>query len=185
MIKGFFFDLDGTLVDTHMANYEAYHRALLDVGVDVSLEEFKKYIGHQAQVFLPKLAPGLTKEDYVAIGERKSRYYADLMHVTTLNTHLVGFMDLIKGSKLVLVTTAKRKNAEAVLAHHNLRPYFDYIITAEDVEKSKPSPDAYLLALDKTELIAAEALAFEDSDVGRQAADAAGIATVMINQFAL
>ena len=49
MIKGFFFDLDGTLVDTHHANFEAYKRALQDFGVDISFDDFKKTIGMQAK----------------------------------------------------------------------------------------------------------------------------------------
>ena len=185
MIKGFFFDLDGTLVDTHQANFEAYKRAIFEVsGNEISFEDFKKGIGHVAKTFLPWFAPGLEDADYKRIISLKAEYYKDLMHLTELNAGLIGLMDAVKEDALiVLVTSAKRKNAEAVLAHHNLEKYFDYTIAAEDVGQSKPATAAYELALQKTGLLHHEAIAFEDSEAGKRAAEAAGIAVVMIKSF--
>lgn len=186
MIRGFFFDLDGTLVDTHRANFEAYRRAIQEVsGAEITFEDFKRSIGHVAKTFLPWFAPGLKPEAYEKISQLKAAYYKDLMHLTELNSKLVGFMDTVRDAQLVLVTTAKRQNAEAVLAHHELSGYFDIIITGEDVQHSKPDPEAYLLALQKTGLQLTEVIAFEDSDSGRQAAEAAGIPVVMIGSFAV
>ena len=56
-----------------------------------------------------------------------------------------------------------------VLAHLNrldLVRYFDFILTAEDVEYVKPQPDLFLLALDKLKLSSKEAVVFEDSPNG-------------------
>lgn len=184
MIRGFLFDMDGTLVDTHQPNFEAYRRALEDFGVSISYDDFKKTIGHQAQTFLPWLAPGLTEVDYLEIAERKAQYYQELVHLTTKNVRLVKFLDGIREeNKTALVTTAKRRNALAVLRHHELLDKFDLIITAEDVAQSKPAPDAYRLALTRLGLTAKEAIAFEDSPAGAEAAEAAGIAVVPIGDF--
>jgi HAD superfamily hydrolase (TIGR01509 family) len=186
MIKGFFFDLDGTLVDTHMANFEAYRRAIQDVAAtEIAFDAFKKSIGQVAKTFLPQLVPGLQEIDYERIAALKADYYRDQMHMTQLNEGLVAFMELVKDAHLVLVTTAKRRNAEAVLRHHNLERFFSVIITSEDVEHAKPNPEAYQLALRKTGLTAAEAVAFEDSEVGHVAAESAGLSVVMINTFTL
>lgn len=184
MVKGFFFDLDGTLVDTHRANFEAYQRAIKEVsGVDITWENFKETIGHVAKTSLPTLIPKLDEKMFQRIVELKADYYKDLMHLTQLNTNLIAFMDVMKDAEIVLVTTAKRRNAEAVLAHHKLTKYFDHIITGDDVEQSKPAPDAYELALSKTGLSPHEAIAFEDSDTGRQAAEAAGLQVIMVSNF--
>lgn len=186
MIHGFFFDLDGTLVDTHQANYEAYRRAILEVsGVEITFEQFKTTVGHVATTFLPWFVPNADPEVYARIATLKATYYKGFMHLTRLNTALVSFMDLMKDSQLVLVTTAKRKNAEAVLAHHGLTDLFDHIVTAENVAQSKPAPDAYLRALQLVSLQPAEVIVFEDSDAGRQAAEAAGLSVVMVNNFSL
>lgn len=186
MIRGFFFDLDGTLVDTHEANYEAYKRALADHGVDITFNDFKRTIGMQAKDFLPKLAPNLDKDAHEAIAHLKAGYYKDLIHLSTLNKALHGFMhSMSEHYTTALVTTAKHANAMAVLEYHEIKGYFDHIITANDVVKSKPAPDGYILALERTGLKASEVIAFEDSDVGRQAAEAAGISVVMVREFAV
>ena len=186
MVKGFFFDLDGTLVDTHQANFEAYRRAVQEVsGAELTFEQFTRSIGNVAKTFLPWFAPGLQEADYQRMANLKAHYYKDLMHLTRLNAELVDFMHSMKNVQMVLVTAAKRVNAQAVLAHHGISDAFAYIITAEDVEHSKPAPDAYILALKRTGLQADEALAFEDSETGIRAAEAAGIRVVPVNNFAV
>jgi beta-phosphoglucomutase len=186
MIRGLFFDLDGTLVDTHQANYEAYRKAIAEVsGNELSLDEFKRGIGHSAKEFLPWFAPGLSEAEYDQIVSRKRECYKDLMHLTRLNVELVNFMRSLTNTQRVLVTSAKRRNAQIVLEHHGLKDAFSYIIAGDDVERAKPDPEGYLMALQKTGLQPTEALAFEDSEVGRSAAESAGLHVLMIDVFAL
>lgn len=185
MIQGFFFDLDGTLVDTHRANFEAYRRALAEFNVEITYEQFKKTIGHQAQTYLPWLAPGLASKEYKKIAERKAVHYQDVMHLTAANKSLLQFLNAIRPNHVVaLVTTAKRENANAVLLHYGLADIFDVVVASDDVYASKPSPECYQLALKKVGLEAKEVIAFEDSSPGAAAAEAAGIAVVRIERFA-
>ncbi|MBL8030711.1 MAG: HAD family phosphatase [Candidatus Doudnabacteria bacterium] len=184
MIKGFFFDLDGTLVDTHRANFEAYRQALEDFGIELTFDEFKKSIGHQAKTFLPWFAPNLSSDELDEIAEKKKRYYKEYVHLSVLNTQLVEFLKYLKPHHaIVLVTTAKRANAETMLEHHGLMDMFDQMITFEDVTDSKPSPEAYQLALERTKLQPNEVIAFEDSSAGISAAIEAGIAVVEVKDF--
>jgi beta-phosphoglucomutase-like phosphatase (HAD superfamily) len=52
---------------------------------------------------------------------------------------------------------------------------FDAVVTVEDVERGKPAPDLYLVALDRLRVAAADCVAYEDTDEGLAAAKAAGI----------
>ncbi len=186
MIKAIFFDLDGTLVDTHKANYFAYNKAINEYGFDITYEEFQKSIGHQAKTFLPWFAPGLKGEDYEKIALRKAELYQDTVKESTANAYLIKHLHYLKKQhKIVLVTTAKRRNAAAVLEYHKLQDSFDYIVTADDVEQSKPSPECYKLALKLCNCRPTEALAFEDSQPGVEAAELAGIPVVTVSDFSI
>lgn len=184
MIKAIFFDLDGTLADTHRANYEAYRGALKDYGVELTYDEFKKSIGYQANTFLRWFAPGLSDEDYQQIALRKAELYQVAVKEYVANVHLIEHLQYLKKSHtIILVTTAKKRNAKAVLCHHGIEDCFDHIVSAEDVKVSKPSPECYELALKICNIKPSEALAFEDSQPGVEAAEKAGIPVITVSDF--
>lgn len=185
-IKGFFFDLDGTLVDTHESNFRAYKQAIMettDVEPDSELKERIKS-GESSVDFLPRIVPDITSEQVDIINKRKKEVYPEHLYTSQLNDYLSNFLEQMSEHYVtVLVTTAKRYNAEAVLAAHDLGGYFNFAIFGEDVETMKPNPEAYLLALKKSGLGAEEVIAFEDSEKGIEAARAAGISTIHIRNF--
>ena len=83
-IKGFFFDLDGTLVNTHESNYRAYKQAIQEVTgktVDDALKvEIKN--GESSSVFLPRLLEGLSDDVSRQIRDRKKIVYSEHLHVS-------------------------------------------------------------------------------------------------------
>jgi HAD superfamily hydrolase (TIGR01509 family) len=186
VVQAFLFDLDGTLVDTHQANFEAYKKAFAHFDVRLTWEQFKPSIGRQAKVFVPILAPGLTEAQYAEIRDLKAKYYKGLLHLTQANGPLIELMrSLAMHYPTALVTTAQLQNANAILEHHRLADIFKIVITAADVEHAKPHPEGYVTALKQLGVQADDALAFEDSETGRQAAEAAGISVIMIKDFAV
>lgn len=186
MIKGFFFDLDGTLVNTYKADFLAYRDAVREVINEELVEvEYAALHGMELGAKLAKLFPELTEEQVSAIRKSKKKHYPKYVHLTQPNDSLIDFLaQLAKHQLCVLVTTAKSENAARVLDHHNLLQYFTHIISGDDVTEHKPSPAAYQLALQKTGLQPQEVLAFEDSQSGIDSAEAAGIPVVHIREFA-
>jgi beta-phosphoglucomutase-like phosphatase (HAD superfamily) len=79
-IEGLLFDLDGTLIDTQMANMKAYNLALTEYGFEFELKEFALTQGIDSRSFLAKSFPLLTNPDIDRI--RKKR------HQSTLNSLL-------------------------------------------------------------------------------------------------
>ncbi|HZY92558.1 MAG TPA: HAD family hydrolase [Thermoplasmata archaeon] len=57
---------------------------------------------------------------------------------------------------------------------------FKVIVTAEDVSRTKPDPDAYLLALKKLAVNADEVLVLENAPLGIESARAAGLRVVAL-----
>lgn len=181
LVKAFFFDLDGTLCDTDRANYIAYKEACKKEGYILEEEDFYRVNGNRADKFIPMLFPEITKKQVDNIRQNKALIYPGLLHETRPNTELIDFLKIMKPHhKLVLVTTAARKNAEHILRHTGLEDSFDQMIFGEDIINPKPAPDVYLYALKETELSADEVVAFEDSVVGIEAATSAGIKTVRV-----
>lgn len=185
-IKGFFFDLDGTLVDTHESNFRAYRQAVeyvMGVRLDGELKQRIK-AGESSAEFLPKILPGVAQEKIDTINKMKKQFYPDHLHASSLNEYLKIFLEQMFDQYItVLVTTAKRDNAQAVLKTHNIDRFFTHTIFGEDVSEMKPDPEAYNLALQKTALSADEVIAFEDSEKGIAAALTAGIHTIHIKDF--
>lgn len=186
IIKGFFFDLDGTLVDTHEANFLAYRSAVLEVTGQELGDALRVQIkaGESSKDFLPALLPGISQDDIDKINSRKKYTYPEYVHISRLNTYLSTFLQQMSQHYTVaLVTTAKKDNAEAVLKTHGIEDFFDFKVYGHDVKEMKPSPEAYHVALERANLKSNEVIAFEDSQKGIDAATAAGIKTIHIRNF--
>lgn len=80
-----------------------------------------------------------------------------------------------------IVTTGPRVVLDEVLAAAGLAQHVAFTVTAEDVSRTKPDPEGYLLALERLDgVAAAEVLVFEDTPVGVEAARAAGMPCVAV-----
>jgi HAD superfamily hydrolase (TIGR01509 family) len=73
---------------------------------------------------------------------------------------------------------------DAALATARLAEAFDVIVTSDDVERSKPAPDIYLLVCERLGLPPEHVLALEDSSAGVASAKAAGLACIAVPQYA-
>ena len=73
-----------------------------------------------------------------------------------------------------------KRQTEERLTRLQLIQYFDYICCGDEVVERKPSPEAYLKVLAKMNTAPEDALVFEDSKVGVQAAWNARIPVIMV-----
>ena len=72
--------------------------------------------------------------------------------------------------KLGCVTNCIKHTTTEILRRTGLQPFFQAVVTNEDVSEPKPSPQPYHLACGLLEIEPPEALVFEDHDVGVTAA---------------
>jgi HAD superfamily hydrolase (TIGR01509 family) len=182
IVKGFFFDLDGTLVDTYQADFLAYRDAISAVtGASISDEQFAKTHGQEMRQKLKSFNLKLSTEEIANIAEHKKQYYGRYIDQTKPLKELIGFLRYVSnGHTTVLVTTAKAQNAKLVLEAHGLTKFFTHTVFGDEVQYSKPHPQAYKLALAKCGLRPKEVIAFEDSDSGITSATKAGIVVVKV-----
>jgi beta-phosphoglucomutase len=183
-VEALLFDLDGTLVDTREANYQAYRGAFAEFGHGLTRERFDLTWGQDSRDFIPGLLPGIGPEQVDAIRSAKSRLYGEEVHRTTANDGLVAFLRLVAPHhRTALVSTAKSPNGRQLLEAHGLTDLFDVIVWGDEVARSKPDPEGYRQAMTRLGVGPAGCLAFEDSDTGRRAALAAGLLVLEVPHF--
>ncbi len=174
-------DFDGTLVNTFRANYMAYSKAFEEVGLNLSEEDYRRCFGYRYERFMD--AMGITDATAIArIKELKAIYYPRYFEHLQVNEPLLCWLLTFKrsGGKIAVASTAGKKNLENALTYIGALEVFDYILAGEDVVQGKPSPEIYEKVLRHFDIPPSKALVFEDSDVGMQAAQNAGINYVVI-----
>jgi beta-phosphoglucomutase-like phosphatase (HAD superfamily) len=85
------------------------------------------------------------------------------------------------GLALAVVTSAGRHATDEALTRHGLRERFAAVVTAHDVEHTKPAPGPYLEALERLGVEANEAATIEDSETGVWSSTGAGVRTIVLD----
>jgi len=198
-LKALIFDVDGTLADNERDGHRvAFNRAFREAGLDWEwdiqtydrlLEVFggKERLRHYLATDYPGFDPPGGLDAFVReIHRSKTRHYTDLLRAGALPLR-PGVERLLRearaqGTKLAVASTTTPENV-TVLLQETVGPegvaWFDVIAAGDMVERKKPAPDIYLLALERLGLDAADCLVLEDTEAGLASARAAGLATVI------
>lgn len=185
-IRAILYDHDGTLVDSETKHFQLWADVLSPLGVELSVEIYKQF--HAG-------LPTPTNAQDIKVRYGLPHTVAELNDMKEQRTHeflsnekfplmpgVAESIDFFRNRKLQLavVTGAGKQGVTTSIGRHGLQEAFDEIVSADDVEKSKPAPDSYLLALKKLDIEAHECIAIEDTSHGAQAAQAAGIECVVV-----
>lgn len=185
-IKAVLFDHDGTLVDSEPIHFLLW-KQVLD-RYDISLTD-KQYRDHYAGVPTPANAKDIVRrfsldESADVLIEKKNsavHEYLQAQPFPLMPTARKTISSLHRrGLKLAVVTGASGSAAQATLQGYALQNYFSALVSGDDVKRSKPAPDCYLLALKQLEIIPSECIAIEDTEHGMKAAVGAGIPCIAI-----
>ncbi len=175
-------DFDGTLVDTFEANFRAYEEAFARCGLSLSEAKYRECFGFRFDRFME--ATGVDQQVVKdKIKEIKGEIYPNYFSELRVNKPLVAMLDGFKksGGIVAVASTARKKNLINALEYIGAKDLFDLIVAGEDVVHGKPNPEIYLNVLSHFQLSPSEALVYEDSLIGMQSAEAAGISYVEIN----
>jgi HAD superfamily hydrolase (TIGR01509 family) len=95
---------------------------------------------------------------------------------------VVGLLHHVRaaGARTAVASGGTRHHVGVTLRKLRLEPHFDAVVTCEDAPRSKPHPDLFLEAARRIGIPAADCVVIEDSPRGREAAEAAGMACVMV-----
>ena len=162
------FDFNGVLVDDEDVHFEAFRRILEVLGVTVSHEVYRRYLGFDDRGTIVALLAHYGRGGDVDDGElgrlvaRKQRSYARLAgeHPRLgFGARALVLALRAAGARLAIVSGARRAEIDAVLDASSLRDCFDAIVAAEDVTRGKPDPEGYRLARARLDAVAGAPLA--------------------------
>lgn len=169
--------MDGVLVDGEPLHFRALNQLLAEDGFEMTLEEYKPYMGTKAgwQEFVADLGLPHPPEHYrVRYGDVVLAQYREQ------SRPLPGAVELVRalrraGMPLGLCSSSVRAWVDACLQAIGLDGQFDAITTGDEVERGKPAPDIYLETARRLGVAPGRCLAIEDAPAGIESARAAGM----------
>jgi HAD superfamily hydrolase (TIGR01509 family) len=178
MLKALIFDMDGTLVHSDPVHLRAFAEVLGPEGVAIDEEIYRNtIIGRTNESIFATLLPDHSVADHKNFADLKEAAFRRLASGLEPLDGLLNLLDWADANaiKIALVTNAPTLNAIHMLGTMGLTERFSVKITRDDVSRGKPDPLPYLTALDRLGVTARDAIAFEDSPSGMQAAKGAGL----------
>jgi len=173
---GILFDMDGTLLNSHAPTVRAYTHWANKYGLDPAYV-LREAQGRRTADSLRALAPsGVDVEGDirdVMLWERED------IHGIVEIPGACAFLQSLPSDRWAIVTSADRTLALTRLKAAGL-PLPAVLITAEDVQFGKPSPEGYLLAANKLGIDATRCVVFEDAPAGLAAGIQAGAQVIAI-----
>ncbi len=185
-IRGLIFDCDGTIADTMPAHYKAWLEALGEHGVEFPealfyemggvpaariVEILNERHGHQ----MPVMETALYKE---------SLFEGYIPQVMPIEPVVQVIREYDGKLPMAVASGGMRRIVEKTLRALGLTDRFNAIMTAEDVNHGKPAPDIFLEAARRLGVEPKLCLAFEDANMGVQAARAAGMDVFDVREIA-
>ena len=171
-MQGALFDLDGVLVDTEGIYTEFWSE--MDRRFPTGVAGFAQVIkGSTLTNILDTYFPDKSVQDRIV--DMLKQHERDMRYRL-----FDGVAELLvalrqRGLRMAIVTSSNRAKMKHLFAQlPELEKAMDIVITDEDISRSKPDPEGYLLAAERLGIPAEECYIFEDSLNGLRAARAAG-----------
>lgn len=161
-MKGFIFDLDGTLSDTIPLIVTTARRAYADLGLEISEDQIKSHIG------VPLLETG---EHFLGPGRGQEYLQAYMRHYYDDDFKLLPFagaVDLLtalrqRGAKLAVATAKRHAAAQESISAIGIAHLLDAVVDCECTVLHKPHADPALTAAQRMELAPADCMFIGDS----------------------
>ncbi len=180
--KAYLFDCDGTVADSMPLHYVAWSKALGEWNCAFSEELFYSWGGLPVNQIISALNEkhGL-KMPVESVARRKEELYYEILPqlkaVPEVREHIEASHGRIP---FAVVSGSTRESVTRSLETLNILDRFDTLVCAGDYQCSKPDPEAFLMAAARLGVAPETCLVFEDTEMGIQAAKAAGMAWVKV-----
>lgn len=183
MFKAAIFDMDGLLIDSERIIMQACILAASELGISYTQSDYIQLIGRSApdsnQVMITQLG-GVN--NFTKVMKRVDEILAVSGNYFPLK---IGALEIVQhfhaqGIPCGVASSSYQDIIRYRLSKVGILEYFSVITSGDEVERGKPHPDIYLLAIKKLGVSAEACIAFEDSEFGAHAAITAGLKVVVV-----
>jgi len=180
--RAYLFDCDGTIADSMPVHYLAWQQALKEWGAVLPEDLFYAWGGRPVAEIIADLneQQGLGMPVEVVAARREVLFQELLPTVSAVPGVLEHIDEAHRRIPFAVVSGSTRESVTASLSALGLLEKFDVLVCAGDYPRAKPDPGAFLLAAELLRVPPGDCLVFEDTDLGIQAATAAGMAAVRV-----
>jgi HAD superfamily hydrolase (TIGR01509 family) len=182
--KAYLFDCDGTIADSMPLHYVAWNKALSEWGCEFNEDLFYAWGGMPVAEIVATLNQRHNLHMPVAeVSRRKEEIYLESLPQLKAVPEVMEHIEArYKQIPFAVVSGSTRDSVTASLRTLHILDRFDALVCAGDYQRSKPDPQPFLMAAEKLGVASESCLVFEDTDMGIQAATAAGMASVKVPQ---
>jgi beta-phosphoglucomutase-like phosphatase (HAD superfamily) len=183
--RGYIFDHDGTLALSMHIHFDGWIEAFRKNGGDFEFtrEVAQSYagVGMHDTVGILNERFGCSMDPQQVVTDQEAYYFANLDKVVPY-APVVDFAKARAAEEkpISVASGGVRPTVIGTMQAIGIADLFEVVVTQEDVENSKPAPDLFLLAAKRMGIAPEHCLVFEDSKLGIQAAQTAGMASVFV-----
>jgi HAD superfamily hydrolase (TIGR01509 family) len=184
IFKAYLFDCDGTVADSMPLHYVAWSRALAEWNCEFSEALFYAWGGMPVAEIISMLNEkyGLNMPVERVARRKEDLYFEVLPQLKPVPEVLEHIQASYGRIRFAVVSGSTRDSVTASLETLKLLDRFETLVCAGDYTRSKPDPEPFLVAAARLGVEPEHCLVFEDTEMGIQAATAAGMASVTIPQ---
>lgn len=178
--KALIFDCDGTIADTLPLHFQAWAATLQSFGADISQDWYFQNCGTSAIAMIQRLNQQFGYQLAAdAVNTARQQYYRQLIPTVKPIRAIADIVQMNYGElPLAVASGGEQSIVEATLKAVGLRPFFQTVVSIDQVNQGKPAPDLFLLAAQQLGVAPGDCLVYEDSPEGLEAAQRAGMTAI-------
>ncbi len=187
--KAFIFDLDGVIVDTAKYHFIAWQKISSELGIEFTPEHNEELKGvsrvRSLDIILELGKIKASQEDKNRWLIQKNEDYLSYlvnMDQSEILPGVLPVLQFLKEKNQAIALGSASKNARPILEKTGILHYFDAIVDGNDVTNAKPDPEVFLQAARLLDATNENAIVFEDSVAGIQAANTAKMISIGIGE---
>lgn len=186
--KAVIFDLDGVICHTDHYHYLAWKELADKLGIYFDKTINNRLRGVSRMESLEIILERWNKEPFayeqkVKLADEKNELYKELlqkMSPADLSVEVKDTLDQLRSRGYLLTIGSSSRNAKLILSRIGLEDYFDAVSDGNNITKSKPDPEVFLMAAEFVNQSPSDCLVVEDAKAGVDAAVAGGMDSAAI-----